>query len=166
MPISTVWILKYVQQCYVKWFWTISSLGALEFDSRCLLVKHFSLLSCGSATQLTISTLAQARAFSSASFCEFYNPQARDLTVCVIIICTALLLPCFLRSCCCFFLSKHHWFKIIVDCKSFERSDVKWPTDKITSWADFLCSVTNKLNWANVRGGRQYFLQELKTNDN
>ena len=28
MPISTVWILKYVQQCYIKWFWTISSLGA------------------------------------------------------------------------------------------------------------------------------------------
>ena len=28
MPISTVWILKYVQQCYVKWFWTVSSLGA------------------------------------------------------------------------------------------------------------------------------------------
>ena len=28
MPISTVWILKYVQQCYVEWFWTISSLGA------------------------------------------------------------------------------------------------------------------------------------------
>ena len=28
MLISTVWILKYVQQCYVKWFWTISSLGA------------------------------------------------------------------------------------------------------------------------------------------
>ena len=28
MPISTVWILKYVQQRYVKWFWTISSLGA------------------------------------------------------------------------------------------------------------------------------------------
>ena len=28
MPISTVWILQYVQQCYVKWFWTISSLGA------------------------------------------------------------------------------------------------------------------------------------------
>ena len=28
MPTSTVWILKYVQQCYVKWFWTISSLGA------------------------------------------------------------------------------------------------------------------------------------------
>ena len=28
MPISTVWILKYVQKCYVKWFWTISSLGA------------------------------------------------------------------------------------------------------------------------------------------
>ena len=31
MPISTVWILKYVQQCYVKWFWTISSLGAHGF---------------------------------------------------------------------------------------------------------------------------------------
>ena len=31
MPISTVQILKYVQQCYVKWFWTISSLGAPEF---------------------------------------------------------------------------------------------------------------------------------------
>ena len=28
MPISTVWILKYIQQCYVKWFLTISSLGA------------------------------------------------------------------------------------------------------------------------------------------
>ena len=28
MPISTVYILKYVQQCYVEWFWTISSLGA------------------------------------------------------------------------------------------------------------------------------------------
>ena len=27
MPISTIWILKYVQQCYVKWFSTIS-LGA------------------------------------------------------------------------------------------------------------------------------------------
>ena len=28
MPISTVWRLNYVQQCYVKWFWTIPSLGA------------------------------------------------------------------------------------------------------------------------------------------
>ena len=28
MSISTVWILKFVQQCYVKWFWTLSSLGA------------------------------------------------------------------------------------------------------------------------------------------
>ena len=28
MAISTVQILKYVQQCYVKWFWTICSLGA------------------------------------------------------------------------------------------------------------------------------------------
>ena len=28
MPISTIWILKYVQQCYGRWFWTISSLGA------------------------------------------------------------------------------------------------------------------------------------------
>ena len=28
MPKSTVWILKYVKQCYVEWFWTISSLGA------------------------------------------------------------------------------------------------------------------------------------------
>ena len=32
MPISTVWILKYVHQCYVKWFWTISSLGAPVFS--------------------------------------------------------------------------------------------------------------------------------------
>ena len=31
MPISTVGILKYVQQCYVKWFWAISSLGAPDF---------------------------------------------------------------------------------------------------------------------------------------
>ena len=30
MPTSTDWILKYVQQCYVKWFWTTSSLGAPE----------------------------------------------------------------------------------------------------------------------------------------
>ena len=30
MPITTVEILKYVQQCYVKWFWAISSLGAPE----------------------------------------------------------------------------------------------------------------------------------------
>ena len=30
MPISTVSIQNYVQQCYVKWFWTISSLGAPE----------------------------------------------------------------------------------------------------------------------------------------
>ena len=35
MPISTVWILKYVQQCYVKWFWTISSLGAPVKCSLC-----------------------------------------------------------------------------------------------------------------------------------
>ena len=34
MPISTVWILKYVQQCYVKWFWTISSLGAPDFFAK------------------------------------------------------------------------------------------------------------------------------------
>ena len=33
MPISTVWILKYVQQCYVKWFRTISSLGAPDASS-------------------------------------------------------------------------------------------------------------------------------------
>ena len=32
MLISTVWILKYVHQCYVKWFWTISSLGAPVFS--------------------------------------------------------------------------------------------------------------------------------------
>ena len=30
MPVSTVWVLKYVQQYYVKWFWNISSLGASE----------------------------------------------------------------------------------------------------------------------------------------
>ena len=34
MPIFTVWILKYVQQCYFKWFWTISSLGAPENQER------------------------------------------------------------------------------------------------------------------------------------
>ena len=32
MPISTVWILNYVQQCYVKWFWTIASLGAPDWE--------------------------------------------------------------------------------------------------------------------------------------
>ena len=39
------------------------------------LVAHFASLSCGSATQLAIATLSQARAFSSASFYEFHNPQ-------------------------------------------------------------------------------------------
>ena len=34
MPMSTVWILNYVQQCYVKWFWTISSLGAPGLSYR------------------------------------------------------------------------------------------------------------------------------------
>ena len=46
-----------------------------QFDSRRLLVAHFASLSCGSATQLAIATLTQARAFSSASFYEFHNPQ-------------------------------------------------------------------------------------------
>ena len=35
------------------------------------------MLSCGSATQLTFVTLAQARAFSPASFCAFHNPLER-----------------------------------------------------------------------------------------
>ena len=41
--------------------------------SSTLVVVHFALLSCGSATQLTFVTLAQARAFSPASFCPFHN---------------------------------------------------------------------------------------------
>ena len=45
MPISTVWVLKYVQQCYDKWFWTISSLGApvwYKLDvSYAILNRHF-----------------------------------------------------------------------------------------------------------------------------
>ena len=65
----------------------------LQFDSRRLLVAHFASLSCGSATQLTIATLAQARAFSSAKF----TTHKSDLTIrvrecCVSIICIALLL--------------------------------------------------------------------------
>ena len=42
MPISNVWILKYVQQCYVKWFWTISSLGAPGSygEAWCILMVH------------------------------------------------------------------------------------------------------------------------------
>ena len=40
MPISTVWILKYVQQCYVKWFWTISSLGAPVFWNSWKELRH------------------------------------------------------------------------------------------------------------------------------
>ena len=39
MPTCTVWILKYVQQCYVNWFWTMSSLGAPD------LWKHHSVVS-------------------------------------------------------------------------------------------------------------------------
>ena len=39
MPISTVQILKYIQQCYVKWFCTISSLGAPE--KLTFKIKHF-----------------------------------------------------------------------------------------------------------------------------
>ena len=34
MPISTVEILKCVQQCCVKWFGTISSLGAPDCNSE------------------------------------------------------------------------------------------------------------------------------------
>ena len=40
MPISTVWILKYVQQCYVKWFWTISSLGAPDLAKTVLMYEQ------------------------------------------------------------------------------------------------------------------------------
>ena len=38
MPISTVWIVKYVQQCYVKWFWNISSFGAPDVLPISLLI--------------------------------------------------------------------------------------------------------------------------------
>ena len=41
MPISTVWILKYVQQCYVKRFWTISSLGAPDSGKIFRLTMYF-----------------------------------------------------------------------------------------------------------------------------
>ena len=34
MPISTVWMLKYAQQCFVKWLWTVSSLGAPETSHK------------------------------------------------------------------------------------------------------------------------------------
>ena len=46
MPISTVWILKYVQQCYFKWFWTISSLGAPGFCQWVQNQAQQILLSC------------------------------------------------------------------------------------------------------------------------
>ena len=78
----------------------------LQFDSRRLLVAHFASLSCGSATQLTIATLAQARAFSSAKFTTHWNDLTIRVRECwVSIICTALL-PCYLRSCSVFFSFK------------------------------------------------------------
>ena len=45
-----------------------------QFDLRRLLVAHFASLSCGSAAQLTIATLAQARAFSWASSFRISQP--------------------------------------------------------------------------------------------
>ena len=48
-----------------------------QLDSQRLSLAHFASLSCGLATQLTIVTLAQACAFSSASFCKFNQPQNR-----------------------------------------------------------------------------------------
>ena len=79
-----------------------------QFDSRRLLVKHFSSLSGGSATQLTISMVAQARAFSSASFSEFHNPQSS--LRCNNLYCFATV---FLEECCSFF-----FFQNIIDLKS------------------------------------------------
>ena len=67
---------------------------------------HFTSLSCGLATQLTMATLAQARAFSSASSCEFHDKSDVGNLLCFwSIICNALL-PCYLRSCSVFFSFK------------------------------------------------------------
>ena len=55
MPICTVWILKYVQQYYVKWFWTVSSLGAPDI-TPCLKspVENSEEISGKNNTSLTI----------------------------------------------------------------------------------------------------------------
>ena len=59
MPISTVWILKYVQQCYVKWFWTMSSLGAPAFSIKYLssAISTFKGASFSSKVTLSSSTI-------------------------------------------------------------------------------------------------------------
>ena len=82
------------------------------------LVAHFALLSCGSATQLTFATLAQARAFSPASLCAFHNPLEPLDSSCwkpsvfgkYNLYCFAL--PWNLRSCSVFF------FQSIIDLKT------------------------------------------------
>ena len=54
MPISTVWILKYVQKCYVKWFWTIYSLGAPEVNICVQVHKRINVRSPGYMSDLLV----------------------------------------------------------------------------------------------------------------
>ena len=64
MPISTVWILKYIQQCYVKWFWTISSLGAPDtiiqhlnnWCPRLILFKYLVVYGGGAVSPILLSS--------------------------------------------------------------------------------------------------------------
>ena len=72
-----------------------------QFDSRRLLVAHFVSFSCGSATQLSIATVA--RAFSSAPFANFTTHNS-DLTIrvgnllCMVSITCTVLLPFFFKE--------------------------------------------------------------------
>ena len=74
MPISTVWILKYVQQCYAKWFWTISSLGApLNMNAGGKVVAFVWFSSLPIRKELTLLPLCCRKTTWNWWFCIHYT---------------------------------------------------------------------------------------------
>ena len=75
MPVSTVWILKYAQQYYVKWFWTISSLGAPAI----FFVSSKTVSKLGMRISRALSVMRMSRQLSVGS----YQQWLRALTICI-----------------------------------------------------------------------------------
>ena len=69
MPISTVWTLNYVQQCYVKWFWTISSLGAPVIKCSAFGVRRSAKYPCRLKTPNNLFPLIAKNLNSQGVFC-------------------------------------------------------------------------------------------------
>ena len=69
MPISTVWTLNYVQQCYVKWFWTISSLGAPVIKCSAFGVRRSAKYPCRLKTPNNLFLLIAKNLNSQGVFC-------------------------------------------------------------------------------------------------